>query len=323
MPTFNVLVTSKHLVPEARQMLERAGAQLSFMDEPINEDTLIEQLSVGVFDAVLLRGNKPFTSRVLSAAKGLKLIAKNGAGVDSVDLDEASQRGIAVAVAAGANADAVAEHSIAMMLALIRDLHTLNAKMRQGGWEGTSWLGRDFRGSVVGIVGYGSIGRGTARMARALGAQVIVFTRNGRAADDFEVEKDFEKFLKRLDILSLHCPLTAQTRGLIGRKEIAMLKPGALIVNTARGAVIDEAALIDALSDGHLGGAGLDTFQVEPISADNPLLKMDHVILTPHVAGVTHSAAQRVATMTAQNIIDTFAGKPLPAANVMVGKEKT
>jgi len=177
MSSFNVLVTAQHLVPEAQQMLEKAGGHISFMQDPITEDALIEQLSSGRFEAVLLRGSRPFSARVLAAANGLKIIAKNGAGIDNVDLDEATRQGITVAVAAGANADAVAEHAIALMLSLVRELHTLSRKVHQGGWEGTSWLGRDFRGSVVGILGFGSIGRSTANLAHALGAHVIVFGR--------------------------------------------------------------------------------------------------------------------------------------------------
>jgi D-3-phosphoglycerate dehydrogenase len=318
MSSFNVLVTALHLVPEAQQMLQDAGGHISFMQDPITEDTLIEKLSNRQFDAVLLRGSRPFSARVLAAAKGLKIIAKNGAGIDNVDLNEAARLRMTVAVAAGANADAVAEHAIALMLTLVREIHTLNHKVHQGGWEGTSWLGRDFKGSVVGIIGYGSIGRSTAMLAHALGAKVLVFGRTRTQADQFEVVRDLEQFLSRTDILSLHCPLNEQTRGLIGRKEFAMLKPGVLVINTARGPVIDESALIDALTSGHLGGAGLDTFESEPIKADNPLLNMRQVILTPHVAGVTRDAARRVATMTAQNIIDAIAGKPLPRNNMIV-----
>lgn len=318
MPSFNVLVTALHLLPEAQQMLQDAGGRISFMPEPITEDTLIEKLSGEQFEAVLLRGSKPFSSRVLAAAKGLKIIAKNGAGIDSVDLGQAARQGITVAVAAGANADAVAEHAIALMLTLVREIHTLNNKVHRGGWEGTAWLGRDFRESVVGVIGYGSIGRSTAMLAHALGAKVIVFGRTRTQADQFEVVPHLEQMLARIDILSLHCPLNDQTRGLIGRKELALLKPGALVINTARGPVIDESALVDALASGHLGGAGLDTFETEPLPADNPLLTMNNVILTPHVAGVTRDAARRVATITAQNIIDAIAAKPLPRNNIIV-----
>ncbi len=319
MDRYTVLVTAQHLVPEAQQILRDAGARIEFMTDPITEGSLIERFAAGPVDAVVLRGSKPFTARVLAAARGLKIIAKNGAGIDSVDLDEAARRGITVAVAPGANADAVAEHSVALMLALVRDLHRLDRKLRQGGWEGTSWLGRDFRGSVVGLVGYGSIGRSTARLASALGARVIVFGRARSEADGFELETDLDQLLARVDILSLHCPLTEQTRCLIGRRELALLKPGALLVNTARGPIIDEAALVDALRSGHLGGAGLDTFEVEPIAPDNPLLALDNVILTPHVAGVTRNAALQVATITAQNVVDTLAGRTLPRAHLVAG----
>ena len=306
-----VLVTSQHLVPEAQQILREAGARIEFMADPVTEETLIERLAAGPVDAVVLRGSKPFTARVLAAGPQLKIIAKNGAGVDSVDLAEAARRGITVAVAPGANAEAVAEHAIALMLALVRDLTKLDRKLRAGGWEGTSWLGRDFRGSVVGIVGYGSIGRTTAQLAAALGARVVVFDLFGAGAP-FEVEAELDALLPRVDVLSLHCPLTPQTRGLIGARELALMKPGALVVNTARGPVIDESALVDALRSGHLGGAGLDTFEIEPIGADNPLLGLDNVILTPHVAGVTRNAALQVATTTARNVVEVLAGRSLP-----------
>ena len=312
MEPYTVLVTAQHLVPEAQQILRDAGARIEFMADPVTEASLAERFAAGPVEAVVLRGSKPFTARVLAAAQGLKIIAKNGAGVDSVDLAEAERRGIKVAVAAGANADAVAEHAVALMLALVRDLRRLDAKLRKGGWEGTSWLGRDFRGSTVGIVGYGSIGRSTARLAAALGAQVVVLDFFAPHTDDFERAADLDGLLDCVDILSLHCPLTEQTHHLIGQRELARLKPGALVVNTARGPVIDEAALVEALRSGHLGGAGLDTFEVEPIAADNPLLGLDNVIVTPHVAGVTQDAARRVATITARNVVDCLAGRPLP-----------
>ena len=319
MHRYTVLVTAQHLVPEARQILHDAGAGLEFMPEPVDEASLTARLARGDVDAVILRGSKPFTAGVLAAARGLRLIAKNGAGVDSVDLAEATRRGIGVAVAPGANADAVAEHAVALMLALVRDLHRLDRKLRLGGWEGTSWMGRDFRGSVVGILGYGSIGRSTARLASALGATVVVMNARHRDADGFEVETDLDPFLQRIDILSLHCPLTERTRGLIGPRELALMKAGAFVVNTARGGIVDEAALVDALRSGHLAGAGLDTFDVEPIAAGNPLLALENVIVTPHVAGVTRNAALRVATMTAQNVVAALAGRALPPGHLVAG----
>jgi D-3-phosphoglycerate dehydrogenase len=315
---FTVLVTAQHLAPQAQQILHDAGARIAFMAEPIDERSLAERLAAGRVDAVVLRGSKPFSAAVLAAAPHLKIIAKNGAGVDSVDLAEAQRRGIAVAVAAGANAEAVAEHAIALMLALVRDLPALDRKVRAGGWEGAAWQGRDFRGSVVGIVGYGSIGRSTAQLAAALGAQVVVLRRTGEA-DGFTVERQLDALLERVDILSLHCPLTEATRGLIGARELARMKPGALLVNTARGAVVDEAALAAALQSGHLGGAGLDTFEAEPLPAGSPLRALGNVLLTPHIAGVTRQSALRVATTTARNVVDFMRGRTLPAEYRVAG----
>ena len=314
MQGFTVLVTAMHLSVEAREMLLGVGARLIFMPDPITEDSLVERLSSAPVDAIILRGSPPITPRVLAAAEHLRLIAKNGVGVDSVDIDAATRRGIAVVVAGGANADAVAEHAIALMLALVRDLPRLDREVRRGVWQSTAFQGRDFRGSVVGIVGYGSIGRSTARLAAALGARVVVLRRSG-AADGFEVETQLDRLLPRVDILSLHCPLTEQTRGLLGRRELASMKQGALLINTARGAVVDEAALVEPLRCGHLGGTGLDTFACEPIAPAHPLLTLDNVILTPHIAGVTRAAAIRVSTTTATNVIDFIQGRPIDPAN--------
>lgn len=316
---FTVLVTAQHLVPEAQRILQDAGARIEFMPDPIDEEALVRRFAAGPVDAVVVRGSRPFTARVLAAAPSLKIIAKNGAGIDGVDLQEAARRGIAVAVAAGANADAVAEHAIALMLALVRELPRLDRTIRAGGWEGSAWQGRDFRDSVVGLVGYGAIGRSTARMAAALGARVVVLRRGGGEADGFEVEQDLDALLARADIVSLHCPLTDQTRGLIDAAKLARMKKGALLVNTARGAVVDESALADALASGHLGGAGLDTFETEPLRAGSPLRDLSNVILTPHVAGVTRQAALRVATTTARNVVDFLAGRAVPVANLVAG----
>ena len=319
MTAFHVLVTAPQWLTEAQTLLRNAGGVLHFMDEPINPDTLIQQLQRHPIEAMVLRGSKPLSAQVLAARHTLKVIAKNGAGVDNVDLQAASARGVTVAVAAGGNAQAVAEHAIALMLTLVRQLNSLDAKVKQGGWEGTSWMGRDFRGSVVGILGYGSIGQCTAQLATALGAEVVVHGGTRRGPVEVREESDLDAFLSQIDILSLHCPLTDRTRGMIGTRELALMKPGSLIVNTARGAIIDEVALVAALRSGHLGGAGLDTFAQEPIESTHPLLSLHQVVVTPHVAGVTRKAVTQVALMTAQNILDVRAGKPLPPRHWVAG----
>lgn len=315
---FDVLVTADHWATEAQDIVRAAGGTIHFMDEAVTEASLGRRLAETGAQALVVRGNRPVTDAVLAQAPALRIVAKNGAGVDGIDLASARRRDVAVAVAAAANADAVAEHALALMLALTRELPRLDRMVREGGWADGRWQGRDFRGAVVGIVGYGSIGQATARLAVALGARVLVLPSGGRQqaaceADGLEQVPTLAQLLPRLDILSLHCPLTEATRGLVGAPELALLRPGGLLVNTARGPVVQEAALVDAVRSGHLAGAGLDTFDAEPLPAGHALRELPQVLLTPHVAGVTRNAALNVARITAHNVADHLAGRPLPA----------
>ncbi|HEV7820966.1 MAG TPA: NAD(P)-dependent oxidoreductase, partial [Burkholderiales bacterium] len=190
--------------------------------------------------------------------------------------------------------------------------------LREGKWEKGGSVGREFRGRTVGIVGYGQIGSRTARLARALGANVVLFSRSRIAdPDGMEVEDNFERLLGRVDILSLHCPLTDKTRGLMGDKQLRLMKPTAILINTSRGQVIDEAALIDALKNGRLAGAGLDTFAVEPTDPKNPLIFLDNVICTPHVSVLTEEAMARMGTAAANNIVGYIGRGVCSTANVV------
>ena len=299
-----VLITGATVSDAAKTILRNAGAEVTYMSGPITEEALLAQFAAADFNAILLRGSPPLTKRVLEAAKDLKIIAKHGVGVDSVDIDAATARNIVVVTAGDANADAVAEQSIMFMLALARELPRYHRGLREGKWEKGASVGREFRGRTVGIVGYGQIGSRTARLARALGANVVLYSRSAIAnPEGMEVESDFARLLGRVDILSLHCPLTDKTRGMIGDKELRMMKPAALLINTSRGQVIDEAALIDALQNGRLAGAGLDTFAVEPTDPKNPLIFLDNVICTPHVSVLTEEAMTRMGTAAANNIV--------------------
>ena len=299
-----VLVTSPQLSDTGKQVLRDAGAEVSYMSE-ISEDILATRLASGGINAVLMRGSPPFTRRVLESAQDLKIIAKHGAGIDSVDLDTATARGIVVMNAGDANADPVVEVTIGMMLALARDLPRLDRNLKSGTWEKPRYLGREFRGRVVGIVGYGQIGRRVAKLAAALGAKVVIYTRS-RPADTggAEIEDNLDRLLARVDVLSLHCGLNDKTRGMIGARELGLMKPDAIFINTARGPVVDEAALVDALKNGRLAGAGLDVFAKEPTDPKNPLFALDNVIVAPHVAAMTHEALARMGTIAATHIID-------------------
>jgi D-3-phosphoglycerate dehydrogenase len=294
----------------AQQILRDAGAEIVFVPEPTSEESVIAALAEAKPAAVLMRGNPPFTRRVIESALQLKIIAKHGAGVDSVDVQAAAQRGVAVMTAGAANADAVAELALALMLALARELPRLDRGVKSGAWERPHFQGREFRGRSVGIVGYGQIGRRVARLAAAFGAHVVVHSRSAIAdAQGAEVEPDFEALLRRVDILTLHCPLTEETRGMIGEAQLRSMLPGALLVNTARGALVDEAALAGALRSGRLGGAGLDTFAAEPPDPKHPLFALDNVICTPHVAGATKGSLLRVGTIAATNIARHLRGE--------------
>jgi D-3-phosphoglycerate dehydrogenase / 2-oxoglutarate reductase len=313
-----VLVTAPNLSEAAIDILRDADAQVIYMNGPITEEALIAQFAAVDFNAVLLRASPPLTKRVLDSAKHLKIIAKHGTGVDSVDIEAATARGIVAVTAGDANADAVAEQSIMFMLALSRDLPKYQRSLRDGKWEKGDSVGREFRGRIVGIVGYGQIGSRTARLARALGANVVLHSRSRIAdPDGMEVEENFEKLLKRVDILSLHCPLTDKTRGMVGDKELRMMKPTALLINTSRGQVVEEAALIDALKNGRLAGAGLDTFAQEPPDPKNPLIFMDNVLCTPHVSVQTAEAMTRMGTAAANNIVGYIRRGVCSTANVV------
>lgn len=299
-----VLITAPNVSDAAKEILRAAGANVIYMPNPVTEDALLAQFAAAYINAILLRGSPPLTRRVLEAATHLKIIAKHGVGVDSVDIASATEQGIVVVTAGDANADAVAEQSIMFMLALARELPRYQRGLREGKWEKGGAVGREFRGRIVGIVGHGQIGSRTARLARALGAQVVLYSRSPiLEPDGMEVEDNFERLLRRVDILSLHCPLTEKTRGLLGDKELRMMKPTALLINTSRGPVIDEAALICALQNGRLAGAGLDTFSQEPTDPKNPLLFLDNVLCTPHVSVLTVEAMTRMGTAAANNIV--------------------
>jgi len=311
-----VLITSPILSEEALAVLRGAGAEIHFMQVPLDEKKMLAEFARRRYDAVLMRGPAPFTRAVFEAARGLKIVSKHGAGYDSIDVGSATAQGVAVMVSTGANAAAVAEHSLALMLALSRELAQFDAGLRKGAWKTPETIVRDFSGRTVGIVGYGHIGKHTARLAQACGARIVVHSRArvGLPAG-MEWAGSVEGLLPRVDILSLHVPLTESTRGMIDRKRIALMKPGALIINTSRGSLIDEPAMIAALRDGRLGGAGLDVFAKEPPDPANPLFSMRNVIVTPHIASATMDAAVQSGIIVAHNIVSYLRGEVYDPAN--------
>jgi D-3-phosphoglycerate dehydrogenase len=254
---------------------------------------------------------------VMDAAPDLRVIAKHGAGVDSVDLAAATSRGIEVMIAGDANAPAVAEHTIGLILALGKDIATLGARTAAGHWDRDTYAGREIAGRVLGLVGFGRIARRVAVTAAALGMKVIALPHHPGTVDPALAQEaaSLGALLAQADIVSLHVPLTPATTGMIDAAALAAMKPGALLINTARGALVDEAALLAALASGHLGGAGLDTLAQEPPQPGHPLLSAPRVIVTPHIAASTGASLTRMGVVAARNIAAVLTGRPLDPGN--------
>ena len=321
MTALRVLVTGATLAAPARQVLEKIGAAVIMMPSGIGRDAILHALAEAPTQAILMRGNPPLDAAIMDAAPDLRVIAKHGAGVDSVDLAAAAQRGIRVMVAADANAPAVAEHTIALIFALGRDVVTLSARTRAGAWDREGYSGREISGRRLGLIGFGRIARLVAATARAVGMEVTALPHRAGSVDPALAREapSLEALLAGSDIVSLHVPLTRETEGVIGAAALAAMRPGALLVNTARGALIDEKALLAALASGHLGGAALDTLTEEPPAPHHPLLSAERVIVTPHIASATRAALTRMGVVAAQNIAAVLTDQPFDPGNLVAG----
>jgi D-3-phosphoglycerate dehydrogenase / 2-oxoglutarate reductase len=250
------------------------------------------------------------TTRVIDSAPHLHIIARHGVGIDAVDLAAATRRGIVVTTTGSENAAAVAEYAFALLLALVRKVLIADGDMRKGEWSREALVGMELEGRTLGIVGLGAIGRRVARQANGFGMHVLAFDPKIHDAEDPGIVlTPFEDLLERSDVITLHTRLTAETARLIDARALARMKRGAYLVNTARGEVVDQQAMIAALASGTLGGAALDTYDQEPLRADSPLRRLSNVVLSPHVAGQTSAALVRVAICAAQAILDELAGR--------------
>jgi D-3-phosphoglycerate dehydrogenase len=303
----NVIMTAPRLAPAAVALIEAAGGCLHYM-APFPSAAEVAALAAKVQPVAILPRQGPVTAAVMDAAPGLRVIARHGVGVDDVDVAEAQRRGIVVARAPGSNTQAVAEHTMALLLALAKDLPLLSAQMAGGAWRKAETKVRDVAGLRLGLVGCGAIGQAVARLAAAFGMSVAAFDPAFTGGAAIEAMASLHALLAGSDVLSLHAPLLPATRCLIGAAELAVLPRGAVVLNTARGGLIDEAALLAALEAGHLAGAGLDVFEDEPPPEDHPLRRHPRVICTPHVAGVTDGSLVNMGVMAAECIAAVLRG---------------
>jgi (S)-sulfolactate dehydrogenase len=275
----------------------------ALVDEPRRLHTAIESA-----DALIVRNRTQVDAALLAYAPRLRVVGRLGAGLDNIDLAACTARGIEVIPATGANAVSVAEYVMATAMILLRGAYASSAEVAAGGWPRARLSeGREIHGKVFGLIGFGSIGRVTARLAHGLDMRVIAHD-PALAADDAAsvayggVQRSLEQVLGEADVVSLHVPLIPQTRGLINAPRIASMKRGAVIVNTSRGGIVDEAALAAALRSGHLAGAALDVFEHEPLAAGSVLGDCPNLILTPHIAGLTHESNVRVSAFIAERV---------------------
>jgi phosphoglycerate dehydrogenase-like enzyme len=277
---------------------------------PEDDDALLARLLPEC--EVLWHVLKPCSAAMIAAAPRLRLIQKIGVGVNTIDLDAAQARGVPVCNLPGTNARAVAELALTLMLAAIRRVPRFDAELRAGVWsnpalqDGIGELG----GRTVGLVGYGAIPRLLAPVLAALGCRVIYHTRS-EVLDPPGAYRGLAELLAEADVVSLHVPLTPATSHLIDAAALGRMKPGAVLVNTARGGLVDQAALVAALRDGRIGAAGLDVFEDEPIGAGDPLLALPNVVVTPHVAWVTTGTFDRSFALAAENCRRVAAGEAL------------
>jgi D-3-phosphoglycerate dehydrogenase len=301
------ILVSDPVDPEGIEMLRAQGE----VDVKLGLDPKDLIAIIGEYNALVVRSETKVTAEVIQAGDRLQVVGRAGVGVDNIDLDAATRKGIAVVNAPTGNTIAAAEHTIAMMMSLARNIPQANESLRSGEWTRSVFTGIEVRNRVLGIIGLGKVGAEVARRANGLQMQVHGYDPflSQEQANFLGVELvNLERIFKESDFICLHTPLTESTRGLIGEKEIATMKPTVRILNTARGGLIDEDALFKAVDEGRVAGAAIDVFSKEP-PGDNPLLKNSKIIVTPHLGASTEEAQTEVAREVAEQVIAVLQGQ--------------
>jgi D-3-phosphoglycerate dehydrogenase len=309
-----VLLTDE-ILPEGLQILRGCAALEVDLRAGIGATEL--KSIIGDYDAVILRGRTQVTAELLEAAGRLKVLGRAGVGVDNIDLSAASRRGIVVLNATGGNVVSVAEHTLALILALVRHIARADASLKRGAWERRRFRGIALSGKTLGLLGVGRIGSEVAKRARPFGMRVVACDPylSPERAEQLGIELvTLASLLREADVVSVHAPLSEETRGLIGARELALMKPTAYLVNAARGGIVDEKALAEALKAGGLAGAALDVFEKEPVPADHPLLKFENVLAVPHLGAATHEAQTSVAVEICEAVRDALVSGDLRGA---------
>lgn len=295
--------------PQLDRLREAAEVKL-YRDRPASSEELVRRVQEA--DVMInSRGHVKWPAELLSQLPRLKMMSTCSIGTDSIDLQQATRQGVIVSNIPGRTAPVVAEHAFALMLALAKRTAFQTAELKAGRW--TKRENMLLGGKTLGVIGTGAIGAATVRLARAIGMRVVAWTFHPTPQRAAELGVEFvelDELLSTSDVVSLHVRLTADSRHLIGREQLARMKPGALLVNTARGDVVDTQALIEALDSGHLGGAALDVFDVEPLPGDHPILRCEQVVLTPHAADQTPEGVELLNQGAVENVLAYLRGEP-------------
>jgi len=308
MPTVNCTSLNAERGPH-REILSSAGFECR--DVPRDVDLFVEENLIAALsdcDATIA-GSEPYTAKVIESLPRLRVIARSGVGFDAVDVAACDKAGVAVTITPGVNHHAVAEQAMAMLLGVARGFPELDRQVRENRWKRVPRP--RVMGTTLGIIGLGRAGRAVATRAAGLGMNLLAFEPfpQREFVEQWRVElTDFDDLLARSDYVTLHAPMSAENHHMMNAETFAKMKPGSVLINTSRGLLVDESALVEALKSGHLRGAGLDVFEVEPLPMDSPLLDLDNILMAGHVAGLDVESQRDTFTMVAETILDLYNG---------------
>jgi D-3-phosphoglycerate dehydrogenase len=305
------VLVSDPIPEEAVWMMKNEGIWVDVITN-LSQEELVKMIPD--YDALVVRSGTKVTKEVIDAAKKLKIIGRAGVGVDNIDVNAATQRGIVVANAPGGNSISTAELTIAMIFAVARKIPQAVESVKSGKWERKRFLGTELRGKTLGVVGLGRVGFEVAKRAKGLEMSVLAYDPyiSEDRAKEIGVELvELEDLIKRADFITIHVPKTKETEGMFSKREFELMKDGAYIINCARGGIVDEKALYEALKNGKLAGAALDVYESEPPSPENPLLRLENVVTTPHIGASTKEAQISVGLTIAEEILNVYKGLPV------------
>lgn len=321
-----IFVDSRSFGAKSKEALDiiKQVAQIERSPKSMSEEELAETLTE--YDGIIV-GTGKITERVVQNSNRLKVVAKHGAGLDNIDLEACTRNGIVVTFLPGLNADSVADFTFCLMLALARKLIPAHISTKKGEWNSREFIGVEICGKTLGIVGFGNVGRKVAKRATGFDMNILCHTahpdKHREAAEKYNIKfLDLETLLKESDFVSIHCGLTPQTEKMIAENELKLMKKSAFIINTARGAIIDEKALIKALKKGWIRGAAFDVFEEEPPKKSCPLFELENVIVVPHIASYTDDSFRKIDEKQALDVVKALRGeKPELVANPEVFKK--